>query len=90
MPTYKDGISPEIRYMVGRINEVGVNEIRDYCDKYKPKLNFRRQLLIVRTVAKKGYTYAGYELGITRQAAEQALKRMYNNALEVEALKCGK
>ncbi len=87
MPLRKDGLSPEIRYMVGRINEVGVKEIRDYCDKHKPRMNFRRQLLIVRTVAQKGYTYAGYELGITKQAAEISLKRIYGIALEVEALK---
>lgn len=90
MPTYKDGISPRIRTMVRKINEVGLNEIRDYVIKHNPKYNFLRQLAIVRSVAKKGYNETGYELGITRQAAEQALKRMYGIALEVEVANDGK
>lgn len=87
MPTYKDGISPAIRSMVEKINEVGVNKIRDYCDKHRHRLNFRRQLAIIRSVAQKGYTYTADEFGISKQAAEMALKRIYGIALEVEALK---
>lgn len=90
MAAYKDGLSPAIRVMVEKINEVGVKEIRNYCDKHRHKMNFRRQLAIVRTIAQKGYTYAGYEHGISRQGAELALKRLYNIALEVEALKNAK
>ncbi len=86
MAHYKDGISPEIRTMVKKINEVGLVEIRNFHDKYRPRTNFRRQLLIVRTAAKKGYTYAGFELGISKQAVEQSLKKMYDVALEVEKL----
>ena len=86
MAMYKDGISPQIRYMVEKINMVGVKELRDYCDKHKPKMNFRRQIKIVRAVAHKGYTYAALEYGVSGQAAENTLKRMYKIALEVEAL----
>ncbi len=90
MAQYKDGISPAVKTMVRKINEVGVRELRDYCDKHRPKLNFRRQILIVRAAAQKGYTRAGIEYGISKQAAELALKRMYGIALEVEALKNAK
>ena len=84
MPHFKSGISDKIRRMVQKINQVGVNNIRDYCDKHRHKLNFRRQLEIVRTAAQKGYTYAAYDLGMTRQGVELALKRMYGIALAVE------
>ena len=90
MAIYKDGISPKIRTMVQKINDVGVKNITLYCDKHRQRTNIRRQIQIVRAVAKLGYTYAGLELGITRQAAEIALKRIYGIALEVEALKDGK
>lgn len=90
MSNYKDGISPAIRTMVQKINEVGVKELLEYCDKYKPRLNFRRQIAIVRAVAQKGYTNSCVELGISKQAAEIALKRMYGIALEVEKMKHGK
>lgn len=90
MALSKDGISPAIITMVQTINKVGVKEIRDYCDKYRPRMNFRRQIAIVRAVAQKGYTYSCSEFGISRQAAEMALKRMYEIALEVGALKDGK
>lgn len=90
MALCKDGISPKIRTMVQKINEVGVNDIVRYCDKYRPRINIRRQMKIVRTVAKLGYTYASMELGMTKQGAEEALKRIYGIALEVEELKDGK
>lgn len=90
MAIYKDGISPAIRTMVQKINEIGVKEITRYCDKHMHRMNIRRQMQIVRAVAQLGYTYAGLEFGITRQAAEIALKRIYGIALEMEALKDGK
>lgn len=90
MPLYEDGLSPKIRTMVQKINDVGVMDIARYCDKYRPRLNIRRQIKIVRSVAKLGYTYAANELGITKQAAAIALKRMYEIALKVEGLNRGK
>lgn len=90
MGNYKDYVSPVVIARVKKINEVGVKELLRYYDKYKPKSNFRRQLLIVRTVARKGYATAGRELGMSYQATELALKRMYEIALEVEALNNGK
>jgi molybdenum-dependent DNA-binding transcriptional regulator ModE len=87
MSNYKNGVSPKIIEMVQKINEVGVKELRTYYDKYKPRTNFRRQLTIVRAIAQKGYTTAAREYGISYQAAEQAIKRMYNVALEVEERK---
>lgn len=90
MAMYKSGISPAVREMVKKINEVGVKAIIDYCDKHHTRLNIRRQLKIARSVAQKGYTYAGLEFGMSRQGAELAFKRVYSIALEVEALKDGK
>ena len=85
MGMYKDGISPKIRTAVEKINEVGLKRIVKYCDEHKPRMNIRRQIAIVRAVAQKGYTYAGIEYGISKQAAEQAMKRLYGIALDVEA-----
>lgn len=90
MGMHRDVLSHKIRTMVQEINKVGLNEIRDYCDDHRPKMNFRRQLAIVRSVAQKGYTYASFDFGISRQAAEQALQRMYEIALQVEELENGK
>ena len=90
MPIYEDGLSPKIRTMVQKINDVGVTDIVRYCDKYRPRINIRRQIKIVRHVAKLGYTYEANEFGITRHGAEISLKRMYEIALKVEEMKRGK
>ncbi len=90
MASYKDGISPNIRELVKKINEVGVRDIVNFCDKNKPRTNIRRAIKIVRSVAMKGYTYTGYEFGISRQAAENMMKRIYAIALEVEEQKMSK
>ena len=87
MANYKDGISPQVKAMVTKINEVGVKELRAYYDKYKPRTNFRRQITIVRAIAQKGYSTAAKEYGISFQAAELTLRRMYDVALVVEARK---
>lgn len=84
MAMCRDGISLEIRKKVTKINEVGLKKITKFCDNHHPRLNLRRQIAIVRSVAQKGYTYAGFEYGISKQAAEQALERLYGIALEVE------
>ena len=84
MAMYADGISPEIRKRVTKINDVGLKRIVKFCDKNHHRLNLRRQIAIVRSVAQKGYTYASFEYGISKQAAEQALRRLYGIALEAE------
>lgn len=85
MGNYKNGISPEIERMVKTINRVGVKKLLTYYDKHKPRTNFRRQLLIVRSIAQKGYSTTAREMGISYQAVEHTLRRMYETALKVEA-----
>ena len=77
-------LTDEIRTMVTEINRVGLKKIRHLCSRKYPTFNFERNLLIVRSIAKVGYTEAGAKFSLSRQRTHQILKRFYKLALEIE------
>lgn len=85
MPTYKDGISPYIREAVTDINKVGLAKLKRYCQQFHPNLNFDKNLLIIRHIAKCGYADAGYHFDMSRQAAHYILVKFHEMAKEIEA-----
>lgn len=84
MPTYKDGISPNIREMVTKINKCGVAKLKRYSERFHPRFDFDKAMTIIRHVAKYGYKDAGYRFNVSRQLAEQKLKKCYEMAKEAE------
>jgi len=84
MPTYPDGISPNIREMVERINKLGVAKLKRYCKRFHTRFEFDKAMTIIRHVAKYGYTDAGYRFGVSKQLTEQKLKKLYEMAKEAE------
>ena len=83
MPNYPDGISPFIREAVTDINKVGLIKMKRYCQQFHPNLNFDRNLLLVRHIAKYGYAETGYRFNISRQAAHSALVAFHKIAKEI-------
>lgn len=79
-----NGPTDNVRTMVNEINKVGLRCIKEHFDKHYPTFNFRRNLAIVRSVAKIGYAEKGGKFSISRQRAWQILKRFYACALECE------
>lgn len=84
MPVYKDGISPNIREMVERINKVGVVRLKRYCKRFHPRFDFDKALMIIRYVAQNGYECAGKRFHVSRQLCEQKLKKLCDFAEEAE------
>lgn len=84
MAVYKDGISPKVREMVNRINTVGIAKVSRYCKRFHPRFDFDKALMIVRYVAQHGYSNAGRLFGVSKQLAEQKLKKLYEIAKEAE------
>lgn len=70
--------------MVEFINSVGLSKIRKYFTENTRMKDFDRNLEIVRYSAKFGYTPCSIEFDISRQRAEQIMKRFYEAAIEIE------
>ena len=84
MSNYKDGISPFVRDAVNKINKVGVDRMWRYCNLKYPRRDFGKGLKLIRAIALYGYSNAAKQFGVTKQGAEQTLKKYYALALEVE------
>lgn len=84
MLTDKSGITPNIRMMVEKMNQVGIGEIKRYVKKYHKRENFDRNIAIIRDIAKTGYTGTITKYNFSRKAAEQILKRYYGYALNFQ------
>lgn len=67
--------------MVRKINEVGVSNLRDYVHKNHKSQDFNKSMDIIRYSAKYGYSACITRFGVSRQYAEQCLKRYYEYAL---------
>lgn len=70
--------------MVNKINSVGVSNLKRYVNKNHKNQNFSRMMEIIRWSAKYGYAACVVPFGISRQYAEQCLKRYYEYAIEIE------
>lgn len=78
----RNGISDNVREMVSFINKVGVSNVKKYCQEKYPRTDFNKALLIIRSIAVMGYQEAGYKHNVSRQCAEQTLKKIYKIARE--------
>lgn len=74
----------ELVLMVEKINQVGVGQVKNYVMSKHPRTDWDRCIKIIRFAAKYGYSACVTEFSISKQRAEQILKRFYQYACEIE------
>ena len=84
MANYRDIVSPSIRDMVGVINRCGVAKLRRYCKTFHPRMDFDKAILLIRSIAKLGYTAGAEAQGVTAQYAHKVLEKYCRMAKEAE------
>lgn len=84
MANYKDIVSPSVRDVVYTINRVGVKKLRRYCNTFHPRTDFDKGMILIRTVAKLGYTSGAKALGVSPQYAHKQLMTYGQMAKEAE------
>lgn len=72
------------------INAVGLTALRNYCTTKKhPVKTFDRDVQILRCILKHGPTECVVPFGISKQRADQIMRRYHEYALECMARKAG-
>lgn len=79
-----NGISQYTRDACNFMNKVGLSKMRRYCKQFRPRMDFDKGLLLLRSVAQMGYTEASLKHNVSRQYAFQTVKHFYEIAKEAE------